>query len=136
MSLFLCGRSSDGRNSFVLACDRFCSRFHRYLWQYLNKKYIITEFILPTGEVGSGWILTTLPDATEMYYNTNTGDYLWASTDDLQLDHSLLSSAEIQVGLLFVCIFMELSPVSCCVDAIKYVVTCVLPGKKFLASPD
>ena len=107
------------------------------MWQYLNKKYIITEFILPTGDVGSGWILTTLPDTTEMYYNTNTGDYLWASTDDLQLDHSLLSSAEIQVGLLFVCIiYGVVSFVSCCVDATKYVVTCILPCKTFLALPD
>ena len=33
VSLFLCGTSSDERNSFVLTCERFC----RHVWQHLKE---------------------------------------------------------------------------------------------------
>lgn len=59
----------------------------------------VVRFVV--GSTGSGWILTSLPDGTEMYYNTNTDSYEWALSDDMDIDHSLLNNTEIQVSLVF-----------------------------------
>lgn len=55
---------------------------------------------LAAGGVGSCWLENPLPDGTEMYYHSTTGEYVWKLPADIELDHSLLTRAEIQVYML------------------------------------
>jgi len=46
---------------------------------------------------GSGWMMNRTKNGSKFFFNTQTMDYLWARTDDVIKDHSLLTKEEIQV---------------------------------------
>ena len=52
-----------------------------------------------TGAVGSGWLVNPLDDGTDMFYHSNSGSHAWRLPEDAEVDHSLLTRAEIQVCL-------------------------------------